>query len=84
MFVGAVMFGLFLVVSEILQCANSTKPSVTTPGYAYGASVNYVSDLGATCTEGSCYIPPSAHVFDPSIAFLEILTTVDAYSLQRA
>jgi hypothetical membrane protein len=57
---------------------------VTTPGYAYSVSVNYVSDLGATCSKGSCYIPPSSYVFDSSIALFGILTIVGAYFLQCA
>lgn len=84
-FVGAVQFGLLLVVSEILYSANGTNPNVTYPGYAYSVSVNYISDLGATCPNtGPCYIPPSAYLFDSSVAVLGILIIVGAYFLHRA
>ena len=84
-FVGAVQFGVLLIVSEILYSANGTNPNVTYPGYAYSVSANYVSDLGANCpTKGACYIPPSAYLFDTSIAVLGILIIVGAYFLHRA
>jgi len=76
-FVGAVQFGIFLVVSEILYSAYGTN--------GYSVSANYVSDLGANCpTSGACYIPPSALLYNTSIALLGIAVLVGAYFLHRA
>jgi hypothetical membrane protein len=75
-FVGAIQFGVLLIVSETIYSAN---------GYAYSVSTNYVSDLGATCpSSGSCYIPPSALLFDSSIAILGLLILLGAYFLHGA
>jgi hypothetical membrane protein len=76
-FVGAVQFGIFLIVSEILYSAYGTG--------GYSVSSNYISDLGANCpSSGACYIPPSAYLFDTSIAILGLLIIVGAYYLHRA
>jgi hypothetical membrane protein len=77
-FMGAVQFGIFLVVSEILYSAYGTG--------GYSVSTNYVSDLGAKCPSsgGPCYIPPSALLFDSSIALLWLLLLVGAYYIYRA
>lgn len=76
-FVGAVQFGVFLIVSEILYSASGTG--------GYSVSSNYVSDLGANCpSSGACYIPPSAMVFDASIAILGLFIILGAYFLHRA
>jgi hypothetical membrane protein len=76
-FVGAAQFGVFLIVSEILYSAYGTFP--------YSVSANVVSDLGATCPSGGvCYIPPSATLFDTSIALLGLLVIVGAYFIHRA
>jgi len=76
-FVGAVQFGVLLIVSEILYSAYGTG--------GYSVSANYVSDLGATCPSGGvCYIPPSATLFDSSIAILGLLIIVGAYFIHRA
>jgi hypothetical membrane protein len=84
-FVGAVQFGILLIVSEILYSANGANPGSPAAPYDYSVSANYVSDLGATCpTSGTCYIPPSALLFDASIALFGILIIVGAYYLQRA
>lgn len=54
-------------------------------GYAYSVSTNYVSDLGANCpSSGPCYIPPSALLFDSSIALMGLLILLGAYFLHRA
>jgi hypothetical membrane protein len=83
-FVGAVQFGVLLIVSEIIYSANGTKVGYV-HGYAYSVFENYVSDLGATCpSSGSCYIPPSALLFDSSIALLGLLIILGAYFLHRA
>jgi hypothetical membrane protein len=76
-FVGAVQFGIFLSVSEILYSAHGTG--------GYSVSANYVSDLGANCTgSGACYIPPSALVYNSSIIILGALVLLGAIFLQRA
>jgi len=76
-FIGVVQFGVLLILSEILYSAHGTK--------SYSVSTNYVSDLGATCpSSGACYIPPSALLFDSSIALLGLLTLVGVYFLHRA
>ncbi len=76
-FVGAVQFGIFLIVSEILYSAYGTG--------GYSVASNYVSDLGANCpNSGACYIPPSAMLFDASIAILGLLIILGAYFLHRA
>jgi hypothetical membrane protein len=77
LFVGAVQFGVFLIVSEILYSGYGTG--------GYNVSSNYVSDLGANCpSSGACYIPPSAYLFDASIAILGLLIILGAYFLHRA
>ncbi len=84
-FVGAVQFGVLLIVSEIVYSANGTPSYAYLPGYAYSVSTNYVSDLGATCpSSGACYIPPSALLFDLSIALIGLLIILGAYFLHRA
>jgi len=85
-FVGAVQFGIFLIVAEIYYSAYgalNASGSGNTTGYAYSVSVNFVSDLGATC-RSSCTIPPSAWLFDISTALLGLLLLVGAYFLHRA
>jgi hypothetical membrane protein len=84
-FVGAVQFGVLLIVSEIIYSANGTNSFGYVNGYAYSVSTNYVSDLGANCpSSGACYIPPSALLFDSSIALLGLLILLGAYFLHRA
>jgi hypothetical membrane protein len=80
-FAGTVQFGVFLIVSEILYSAYGTG--------GYGVSANAVSDLGATCPGfpgggGVCYIPPSAMLFDSSMAILGLSLVVGAYFIHRA
>jgi hypothetical membrane protein len=85
-FVGAVQFGIFIIVAEIYYSAHgvlNTSGSGNTTGYVYSVSVNFVSDLGATCRT-TCTIQPSAWLFDSSIALLGLLTLVGAYFFQRA
>lgn len=73
LFLGAVQFGIFLIVAEALY-----------PGYS--VSINYVSDLGATCpTSATCVIiQPTATIFDTSIILLGLSILVAAFFLQRA
>jgi hypothetical membrane protein len=77
-FIGAVQFGVLLIVSEILYSAYGTSP--------YSVSANYISDLGSKCpaSGGVCYIPPSALLFDSSIALLGLLLLAGAYFFHRA
>ncbi len=71
-FVGAVQFGIFMIVAETYYPA-------------YNVSLNYISDLGANCSSsGSCYIPPSSMIFNSSIVLLGLLILVGAYFIQRA
>jgi len=84
-FVGSAQFSILLIVSEIYYSAYGTPLYPYYNGYAYSVSANYVSDLGATCpNSGPCYIPPSALLFDSSIALLGLLILVGAYFLHRA
>jgi hypothetical membrane protein len=86
LFVGAVQFGLCLVLSEIYYSANgplNVSASGNATGYAYSVSINYISDLGALC-RSTCTAVPSAYLFDGSIILLGILIVVGAYFLQRA
>ena len=85
-FVGAAQFGIFLIVAEIYYSAYgalNTSGAGNTTGYVYSVSVNFVSDLGATC-RSSCTIPPSASIFDSSTALLGLLLLSGAYFLHRA
>jgi hypothetical membrane protein len=72
-FVGAVQFGICLILAEIYY------PN-------YNVSTNYISDLGATCpTQQTCVVnQPTATIFDVSIALLGVLILIGAYFLQRA
>ena len=85
-FIGAVQFGVFMTISEILYSGYGTNPSLSAPtGYGYSVFSNYVSDLGATCpSSGACYIPPSAMLFDTSIAVLGLFALLGAFFLHRA
>ena len=73
LFVGAVQFGMGLILAEIYY-----------PGY--NVSTNYVSDLGATCTSGgSCVInQPTSDIFNGSIIILGLMIIVSAYFLQKS
>lgn len=85
-FVGAVQFGLCLILSEIYYTTNgplNTSGSGNTTGYVYSVANNYVSDLGANCRT-ACTAVPSGYLFDTSIALLGLMILVGAYFLQRA
>jgi hypothetical membrane protein len=76
-FIGAVQFSFFLIVSEILYSAYGTG--------GYSVSANFVSDLGANCHGGgACYIPPSAILINASVGLLGLLSLVGAYFLYQA
>jgi len=66
MFAGVAQFFLFFVVSESVY-----------PGYS--VSSQPMSDLGATCSSGVCYIPPSSTLFDLTVFILGALVFVGAF-----
>lgn len=50
----------------------------------YSVSLNYISDLGATCQGTSCkIIQPSAVIFNSSVVLSGILVSIAAYFLYR-
>lgn len=65
-FIGAVQFILGMVLAEILY-----------PGY--NVSINYISDLGATCRDTCLIYQPSAFIFNTSAAFLGIFILLGSY-----
>lgn len=70
-FLGTSQFLLTLVVSSSLY-----------PGYSI--SENFISDLGATCRQGSCRVfQPSSTIFNASTAVLGILLAAAAVNLLR-
>ncbi len=73
LFVGAVQFGIGLILAEIYY-----------PGY--NVSSNYISDLGATCpSSGPCVInQPTSNIFNISIILLGLLVLLGGYFLQRS
>ena len=70
LFIGAVQFILGMLIAEFLY-----------PGYS--ASVNYISDLGATCRTTCIIYQPSASIFNTSVSLLGVLTIVSSYFLWR-
>ncbi len=77
-FIGAVQYGIFWILSEIIYSANVAG--------GYSESSNYVSDLGANCPAGGgpCFIPPSALLYNSTIVVLGLLILVGSYFLYRA
>ncbi len=77
-FVGAVQYAIFWILSEVIYSANVAG--------GYSESANYISDLGANCPSGggACYIPPSALLYNSTIVVLGLLILVGAYFLYRA
>jgi len=72
LFIGAVQFGVGLILAEIYY-----------PGYS--VANNYVSDLGATCVKGGCTIyQPTSNIFNLSIIILGLLVISTAYYLQKS
>ena len=70
LFIGAVQFVLGMLIAEFLY-----------PGYS--ASVNYISDLGATCRTTCIIYQPSASIFNTSISLLGVLALVSTYFIWR-
>ena len=76
-FVGSVQYAIFWILSEIIYSANVAN--------GYSESSNYISDLGANCpSSGPCYIPPSATLYNSTVAILGLLILVSALYLFRA
>lgn len=74
LFAGSVGFILAMNVAEWLY------PSP--PGYS--ASQNFISDLGATCRNGTCHIyQPASMIFNTSIVVFGILIISGSYFLYR-
>jgi hypothetical membrane protein len=72
-FVGAVQYGILLIVAEIYY------PN-------YNVSTNAISDLGANCPSGggACVISqPSANIINSSIVLFGLLIFVGAYFLHK-
>ena len=85
LFVGAVQFGISLVLAEIYYSAYgplNVSASGNSTGYAYSVYNNYISDLGALCRT-TCTAVPSALLFDTSIIILGLLILAAAYFLQQ-
>jgi len=70
LFIGAVQFVLGMLIAEFLY-----------PGYS--VSMNYISDLGATCRTTCIIHQPSASIFNTSVSLLGFLTLVSSYFLWR-
>lgn len=71
-FVAAAQFFIGMLVAEAVY-----------PGYSI--SDNYISDLGATCTETGCVIQePAATIFNSSVILLGALAVIGAYLFSRA
>ncbi len=75
LFLGAVQFGIGMILAEIYY----VNPS-------YNVSTNYISDLGATCpSSGTCVIhQPSSMIFNSSILLLGITVLIAAFFLNKA
>ena len=70
LFIGAVQLVLGMHIAEFLY-----------PGYS--VSMNYISDLGATCRTTCIIHQPSASIFNTSVSLLGVLTLVSSYFLWR-
>lgn len=66
LFIGAVQFVLGMLISEFLY-----------PGYS--VSLNYISDLGATCRTTCIIHQPSASIFNTSVSLFGVLALVSSY-----
>jgi hypothetical membrane protein len=71
LFVGALQFVLGLNVAEDLY-----------PGYS--VSMNYISDLGATCNATCNIVQPSSTIFNSSVILLGLLILVATFFIHRA
>jgi hypothetical membrane protein len=71
LFVGALQFIIGMNLAEQLY------PS-------YSVSMNYISDLGATCRVSCEIVQPSSSIFNSSIILLALLIIIGSYFIQRA
>jgi hypothetical membrane protein len=71
LFVGALQFVVGLNVAEDLY-----------PGY--NVSMNYISDLGATCNATCNMVQPSSAIFNSSVILLGLLILVVTFFIHRA
>jgi hypothetical membrane protein len=71
LFVGTVQFVILMNVAEQLY-----------PGYS--VSMNYISDLGATCRQVCQIVQPTATIFNSSIMLLGLLLIIGAYCVRRS
>jgi hypothetical membrane protein len=71
LFVGTVQFVILMNVAEQLY-----------PGYS--VSLNYISDLGATCRRTCQIVQPTAVIFNSSIVLLGLLMIIGAYCVRRS
>jgi len=71
-FLGVVQFTMAIILAEVYY-----------PGYSVGQRT--VSDLGATCTSGTCVVEqPSATIINLSVMLLGVLVLTGAFYIQRA
>ncbi len=70
LFIGAVQFLIGMHVAEFFY-----------PGYS--VSVNYISDLGATCRDTCVIYQPTATIFNTSVIIFGILVFVSSYFVWR-
>lgn len=77
-----VVAGMLLFVAMTLFITGLNVAEQLYPGYS--VSLNYISDLGATCHGTSCQIvQPSAAIFDSSVFLAGVFVTIAAYFIQR-
>lgn len=71
LFIGAVQFGIGLILAEIYY------PN-------YNVSLNTISDLGATCNPTCQIFQPSSNIFNASIIIFGLLVLAGSYFLNRS
>ncbi len=70
LFIGVVQFILGMLIAEFLYLA-------------YNVSMNYISDLGATCRSTCVVNQPSASIFNTSVFLFGVLALVSSYFIWR-
>ncbi len=77
------MAGFFVFVAAAQFLVGMLLAEALYPGYSI--SGNYISDLGATCTDTTCRVEePAATVFNVSVFLLGALVVLAAYGLWRS
>lgn len=71
LFIGIVQFMFGMLLAELLY-----------PNYS--VSLNYISDLGATCRDTCVIVQPSSVIFNTSVSLLGLLLLATAYYLWKA